>query len=316
MRRNGSKRAIVLLVMVLILPTVVSAQEQEYEADWYDPYGDGCYYWFDGVQWTGEVDCDGDGYVDQAVSSDGQQEFPSEGIEETTAEGAVFVSNTSGGDQNQWVKSYVIAVIAHADRIWKNWFSAAGYSQTPLVAYYIIEAGDTYNRSCRLNIGSNHPNAYYCPTDYLDQQGTRYQGMVIFPLETMTKMWSGRVLTGTSRWPGDFAAAALIGHEMGHHVVDEMMLQKGYSRPVGKNFELLADCLSGAWAVAAYSENLLEPGDIEEAIYAMESIGVYNDAKYGTPEERVRAWQIGFYGRKDNPVRGLPQNCFNTYWTS
>src|SRR5688572_18007320 len=35
-----------------------------YAAVWYDAYVDGCLYWCDGFQYSGDVDCDGDGYSD------------------------------------------------------------------------------------------------------------------------------------------------------------------------------------------------------------------------------------------------------------
>lgn len=51
-------------------PIAVPCEEQgnmggnEYTAGWYGPYDDGCNYWWDGTQWTGHVDCNGDGYAD------------------------------------------------------------------------------------------------------------------------------------------------------------------------------------------------------------------------------------------------------------
>lgn len=37
---------------------------QEYPAGWYGPYDDGCSYWWDGTQWDGRFDCNGDGAGD------------------------------------------------------------------------------------------------------------------------------------------------------------------------------------------------------------------------------------------------------------
>ncbi len=42
-----------------------------YPADWYGPYDDGCYHWWDGYQWTNDIDCDGDGYTDVATFAAG-----------------------------------------------------------------------------------------------------------------------------------------------------------------------------------------------------------------------------------------------------
>src|SRR5680860_596382 len=56
---------LLLFVAVPLLDSGPSASAQGAEAasGWYDG-GDGCYYWFDGYQYTGDVDCDGDGYTD------------------------------------------------------------------------------------------------------------------------------------------------------------------------------------------------------------------------------------------------------------
>jgi predicted metalloprotease len=72
--------------------------------------------------------------------------------------------------------------------------------------------------------------------------------------------------------PGDFAQAYVIAHEVGHHVQNlHGALGRGESGSV--ETELQADCLAGVWAASAAKRNLLEIGDVEEALGAAAAIG-------------------------------------------
>jgi predicted metalloprotease len=81
--------------------------------------------------------------------------------------------------------------------------------------------------------------------------------------------------------PGDFAQAYVIAHELGHHVqhllgTDAKVQELQQSRPDLKNaasvrLELQADCYAGVWAKS--DQNLLEPGDIDEALSAASAVG-------------------------------------------
>lgn len=81
---------------------------------------------------------------------------------------------------------------------------------------------------------------------------------------------------------GDFAYAYVIGHEVGHHVQNQlgiaekvmaarMRSSKAEANALSVRMELQADCLAGVWA--RDNKHLLEQGDIEEAIGAAEAIG-------------------------------------------
>ena len=83
--------------------------------------------------------------------------------------------------------------------------------------------------------------------------------------------------------PGDFAQAYVIAHEFGHHVQNLLGILPDVSRQQQENpgeanelsvkLELQADCLAGVWAHSAYTENLLEEGDLEEGLTAASSVG-------------------------------------------
>jgi predicted metalloprotease len=85
--------------------------------------------------------------------------------------------------------------------------------------------------------------------------------------------------------PGDFAQAYVIAHEVGHHVqtvtgvssqVGEARSQadRAQSNALSVRQELQADCYAGLWAHHAQrARDVVEPGDIEEALQAAAAIG-------------------------------------------
>jgi len=85
--------------------------------------------------------------------------------------------------------------------------------------------------------------------------------------------------------PGDFAEAYVIAHEVGHHVqkilgitdaVDQQRarLSKSEYNKLSVRLELQADFLAGVWAHHAQKmKNILEPGDVEEALRAASAVG-------------------------------------------
>jgi hypothetical protein len=81
--------------------------------------------------------------------------------------------------------------------------------------------------------------------------------------------------------PGDFAQAYVLAHEIGHHLqkllgIDQRVqaLGRGHRRnEVSVRQELQADCFAGVWGHEAQGRNLLEAGDLEEAIRAATAIG-------------------------------------------
>ncbi len=85
--------------------------------------------------------------------------------------------------------------------------------------------------------------------------------------------------------PGDFAQAYVIAHEIGHHVqnltgtsaqVQRMRQAAGETEAnaLSVKLELQADCYAGIWAHdAARTRNLVEEGDVEEALGAANAIG-------------------------------------------
>lgn len=117
--------------------------------------------------------------------------------------------------------------------------------------------------------------------------------------------------------PGDFAQAYVIAHEVGHHVqnllgaTDFVHSKKGQVSEIEYNqysvrLELQADFYAGVWAHHAdRAQQILEKGDVEEALGAASAIGddrLQKQARgyvtpdsftHGTSEQRVRWFRLG-----------------------
>ena len=118
--------------------------------------------------------------------------------------------------------------------------------------------------------------------------------------------------------PGDFAQAYVIAHEIGHHVqkllgimdqVDEARarMDREEANALSVRLELQADFLAGMWAhYAQQARQILEEGDIEEALNAASRIGddrlqmetqgyIVPDAfTHGTAAQRSRWFMRGY----------------------
>jgi hypothetical protein len=107
---------------------------------------------------------------------------------------------------------------------------------------------------------------FYCPADgkaYLDQSF----------FDELSRRFGA---------PGDFAAAYVIAHEIGHHVQNllgvsgqaqaaQQRSSKTRANAISVQVELQADCLAGVWAKD--NAGRLEPGDVDEAMRAAAAIG-------------------------------------------
>jgi predicted metalloprotease len=85
-------------------------------------------------------------------------------------------------------------------------------------------------------------------------------------------------------FPGEFAEAYVIAHEIGHHVQGQLGFQKAtaergrvdqrQSNAISVRVELQADCLAGVWANHAdRAKHIIEKGDVEAALNAASSVG-------------------------------------------
>ncbi len=198
---------------------------------------------------------------------------------------------------DQEAGAFVETILAETEDVWSRRFAAAG-QRYPAPAL-ILFSRETQS-ACGYASSASGP--FYCPADqkiYLD-----------------TSFFSE--LSRRFGAPGDFAAAYVIAHEVGHHIQtitgisNEVRKMQARSSKVEQNglqvrMELQADCYAGIWAHDAdRTAGILEPGDIEEGLTAAAAIG--DDAiqrstgrrvrpetfTHGASEQRVRWFTIGY----------------------
>lgn len=191
---------------------------------------------------------------------------------------------------------FVSAVLAQTEDVWNEQFQALGrtYQEPKLVIF-----SGAVSSACGVAQSSTGP--FYCPSDrkvYLDTSFFR---------DMKTKLQS----------PGDFAQAYVIAHEVGHHVQNQLgilpkvnQLQRQVSKTEANQLsvrvELQADCFAGVWANQAnQTKQILEPGDLEEALNAASQIGddrlqsqskgyvVPDSFTHGSSAQRVRWFNRG-----------------------
>jgi predicted metalloprotease len=108
--------------------------------------------------------------------------------------------------------------------------------------------------------------------------------LVLFRDSTPTACGMGQVASGQRFGAsGDFAQAYVIAHELGHHIqrlrgIEGRVRQAQEARPSAANalsvrLELQADCYAGIWGHSTAERQILEAGDVDEALSAAASIG-------------------------------------------
>lgn len=191
---------------------------------------------------------------------------------------------------------FVSVVLADTEEVWTEQFARAGktYRKPTLVLFR-----DQVRSACGFASAASGP--FYCPADqqvYID---------LAFYQDMKDKLGA----------PGDFAQAYVIAHEVGHHVQNllgisedvharQQRVDKVEANELSVRLELQADFLAGVWAHHAEQKwQILEPGDIEEALNAATAIGddrlqqqsrgtvVPESFTHGTSKQRVRWFTRG-----------------------
>jgi predicted metalloprotease len=192
---------------------------------------------------------------------------------------------------------FVSVVLKDTEDVWNKLFADEGadYQEPVLILYSgVVQSG--------CGNASSATGPFYCPLDskvYID----------LSFYDDLTNRFGA---------PGDFAMAYVIAHEVGHHVQNLMgisnkvhqaqqSMSKREANELSVKLELQADFFAGVWAHHAdKTKQILEEGDIEEALNAANAIGddrlqresqgtVVPDAfTHGTSEQRMYWFRRGF----------------------
>ena len=123
---------------------------------------------------------------------------------------------------------------------------------------------------------------------------------------------------------GDFARAYVLAHELGHHVqhllgTDARVRQLQQSDPQESNqlsvrLELEADCYAGVWAHSTDQRQLLQQGDVDEALNAAAAVGDDRIQQRTTGRINVDSFTHGSAAQRSESFRrgfesGDPRNC-------
>jgi predicted metalloprotease len=197
--------------------------------------------------------------------------------------------------ENDEQAQFVEVVLADTEDTWTAIFKDMGRSyQDPRLVLF----SDRVNSACGMAGAAMGP--FYCPGDskvyidlsFYDELKRRFQA------------------------PGDFAQAYVIAHEVGHHVqhllgitdkVDQAQQSMGESQAsaLSVRVELQADCFAGVWAYHANERQIVETGDVDEALQAATAIGddklqeqsqgyvVPDSFTHGSSAQRVRWFKRG-----------------------
>jgi len=202
-------------------------------------------------------------------------------------------------------KKFASVVLADTEDVWQAIFRQQLKKNYPDPTLTLF-SGNTQS-GCGFASAATGP--FYCPNDrhvYIDLQ---------FFDELQDRFHAA----------GDFAQAYVIAHEVGHHVqklmgildqvhAKEQRVSKTEANQLSVRTELQADFLAGVWAHHAQKmKNILEPGDLDEALRAASAVGddrlqkqargyvVPDSFTHGTSAQRMSWFKRGLdSGQVDN----------------
>jgi predicted metalloprotease len=231
-----------------------------------------------------------------------------EGMQSASQASSSGTRPTAEDLENDPLADMVSVVVADTEDVWTEIFALEGQRYEPPIL--VMFTGETRS-ACGLGQAAMGP--FYCPADrkaYID----------LGFYEQMRSRFNA---------PGDFAQAYVIAHEVGHHVQNllgvsgkvhsmKQQMSQADGNALSVKLELQADCFAGVWANRAdRARNILESGDVEEALNAASAIGddtlqkqsgravVPESFTHGTSAQRQKWFRIGLQS-------GEPESC-NTF---
>lgn len=180
----------------------------------------------------------------------------------TTTQSSEQVITRNLSDEEITLGQFAESVFVYNNETWSNIFKENGqkYQEPGMILF-----DDGVNTACGSATSAAGP--FYCPADqnvYMDLR---------FFEELHTRFGAKK---------GDFAIAYVIAHEVGHHIQTilgtsqqirqaQQQTGKAGANKLSVAQELQADFYAGIWA--SKNKNLIEAGDIDEAISAAEAVG-------------------------------------------
>lgn len=221
---------------------------------------------------------------------------PGQLLENTQTQSSQTSSEYKPSAEEQELAQFTSVVLAETENVWSELFRREGltYEYPKLVLYT-----NSVQSACGVSGSSTGP--FYCPGDK----------KVYIDLSFFSE------LRDRFKAPGDFAMAYVIAHEVGHHVqtllgtmnkmnsLRSRLSEKDYNKYLVR-LELQADYFAGVWAHYVERMNILEEGDLDEALNAASSVGddriqknsqgyVVPDAfTHGTSAQRQKWFYKGF----------------------
>ena len=206
------------------------------------------------------------------------------------------------GPEVERVRDFVASVLGYTEDTWRGIFAARnGTYQEPVLVLFT----GSVSSACGFAQAATGP--FYCPGDQRIYLDTSF-------FQELEERFAAA---------GDFAQAYVIAHEVGHHVQTLLGISqtvRSYQASAGGaaandasvRLELQADCFAGVWAQQV--RDVIEPGDIDEALGAASAIGddrlqrmagrrVTPDSfTHGSSAQRVRWFRTGY-------EEGTPEAC-------
>ena len=208
-------------------------------------------------------------------------------VEKMQGQSSGDTSQFEGADQYETFSS---TVLGSNNEYWKGYFAS---KNRPYVEPKLVLFRSATQSAC--GVATSDVGPHYCPADqtvYIDET------------------FFAQLQSQFHAKGGDVAEAYVIGHEVGHHVQNQLgtmdQLGGSPSNETSIALELQADCYAGVWAHSIRDQGVFQQGEINEAVDAAAAVGddriqaqVTGQVSpetwtHGSSEQRVHWFNVGY----------------------